>query len=191
MFPIAHAALALALPAPSSSVVYVDASAPGPGDGTLANPFVSIQQAVAAPTTADSSQISVAPGEYWESIDLGARTMSIRSTGGPEVTIVHAASDAPILLSYMPWFVGVNISGFTFTRDGLSSPNVALRPDAACVTRERFAAHSAALTPHCAAAAAISISFAAAPATRIPYSPVPRTAVEPPVTWKPNHSATL
>ena len=63
-----------------------------------------------------------------------------------------------------------------------SSPNVALRPETACATRECFAAHSAALTPHCAAAAAISISFAAAPATRIPYSPVPRTAVEPPVT---------
>ena len=45
--------------------------------------------------------------------------------------------------------------------------------------------------PTAAAAAAISISFAAAPATRMPYSPVPRTAVEPPVTWKPNHSAIL
>ena len=66
--------------------------------------------------------------------------------------------------------------------DRASSPNVALRPEAACVTCERFAAHSEALTPHCPAAAAISISFAAAPATRIPYSPVPRTAVEPPVT---------
>ena len=51
--------------------------------------------------------------------------------------------------------------------------------------------HSAALTPHCFAAAASSISFAAAPAMRMPYSPVPRTAVEPPVTWKPNHSASL
>ena len=46
-------------------------------------------------------------------------------------------------------------------------------------------------TPHCSAAAATSISFAAAPATRMPYSPVPRTAVDPPVTWKPNHSAIL
>ena len=58
-------------------------------------------------------------------------------------------------------------------------------------TREPFAAHSEALTPHCFAAAASSISLAAAPATRMPYSPVLRTAVEPPVTWKPNHSASL
>src|SRR5229473_5253228 len=72
-----------------------------------------------------------------------------------------------------------------------SSPNVALRPEAACVTRDAFAAHSDARTPHCCAAAASNISFAAAPATRMPYSPVPRTAVEPPVTWKPNHSASL
>src|ERR1700692_2124295 len=61
-----------------------------------------------------------------------------------------------------------------------SSPNVALRPDAACVIRELFAVHSETLTLHRCAAAASSISFAAAPATRMPYSPVPRTAVEPP-----------
>ena len=103
MFPSVLAALALALPAPPSGDVYVDANAVGPGDGSLANPFVSIQQAVAAPTTADGSLIRVAPGEYWESIDLGARTMSIVSAGGAEVTIVHAASDAPILLSNMLW----------------------------------------------------------------------------------------
>src|SRR5689334_3150366 len=107
MLPIVLAALALAVPAPLSSDVYVDANATGPGDGSLANPFVSIQQAVAAPTTADSSQIHVAPGHYWESIDLGARTMSIRSTAGAGATIVHAAGDAPILYSSMPWFVGV------------------------------------------------------------------------------------
>src|SRR5580765_7324366 len=64
--------------------------------------------------------------------------------------------------------------------DRASSPNAALRPEPACVTRERFAAHSEALTPHGRAAAATSISLAAAPATRIPYSPVPRTAVGPP-----------
>ncbi len=57
--------------------------------------------------------------------------------------------------------------------------------------REAFATHSDAATPHSAAAAFTSISFAAAPATRMPYSPVLRTAVEPPVTWKPNHSASL
>src|SRR3989442_12493250 len=50
-----------------------------------------------------------------------------------------------------------------------SSPYVAVRPDVACVTRERFAVHSEAVTPHCFAAAATSISLAAAPATRIPY----------------------
>src|SRR5258708_21505511 len=66
--------------------------------------------------------------------------------------------------------------------EGASSPNVAVRPDAACVTRERFAVHSEALTPQCFAAATTSISFAAAPATRMPNSPVLRTAVEPPVT---------
>ena len=72
-----------------------------------------------------------------------------------------------------------------------SSPNVPLRPEAAWVMRESLATHSEARTPHCPAAAASSISFAAAPATRMPYSPVLRTAVEPPVTWKPNHSAIL
>src|SRR3954468_9247810 len=72
-----------------------------------------------------------------------------------------------------------------------SSPNAALRPDAACTTRELLAAHSDTCTPHCCAAAASSMSLAAAPATRIPYSPVPRTAVEPPVTIRPYHSTIL
>ena len=72
-----------------------------------------------------------------------------------------------------------------------SAPNEALRPEPACVICEPFAVHVAASTPHCWAAAANSISLAAAPATRMPYSPVLRTAVEPPVTWKPNHSASL
>src|SRR4051812_21958300 len=72
-----------------------------------------------------------------------------------------------------------------------SSPKVALRPDAAWVTFDFAAAHSAAGTPHLAAAAASSISLAAAPATRMPNSPVPRTDVDPPVTWSPNHSAIL
>lgn len=126
MFPIACAALAAALPAPLFNDVFVDANAAGPGVGTLANPFVSIQQAVLAPTTFDGDNIHVAPGDYWESIDFGPRTLRLYSSGGPEVTIVHAASDAPIFNSWSPWFVGVGVSGFTFTRDGVSSPNVAV-----------------------------------------------------------------
>ena len=94
----------------------------------------------------------------------------------------------------------VNVSGFfsaglvgtgSAAAARASSPNEALRPEAACSTRPLFAVHSAALTPNCCAAAVSSISFAAAPATRMPYSPVLRTAVEPPVTWKPNHWAIL
>ena len=44
----------------------------------------------------------------------------------------------------------------------------ALRPDAACATRELFAAHSAALTPNCCGRRGDQHSFAAAPATRMP-----------------------
>src|SRR6185369_5900159 len=89
-------------------------------------------------------------------------------------------------------FLSAGLVGtFCAAAERASAPNVALRPDAACVTVDPFAVHSAAPTPHCRAAAVSSISLAAAPATRMPYSPVLRTAVEPPVTWKPNHSARL
>src|SRR5581483_2456397 len=71
-----------------------------------------------------------------------------------------------------------------------SAPNVALRPDAAWRTRDCCARHSEAGTPNVAAAAAISISFAEAPATRMPYTPVPRTAVDPPVVMKPSRRVT-
>ena len=69
-----------------------------------------------------------------------------------------------------------------------SSPKLALWPDAAYVTREAAAMHSAAGTPNRCAAASNSISFAAAPAMHIP-KPVPRTAIEPPVACVPNQAA--
>ncbi len=72
-----------------------------------------------------------------------------------------------------------------------SSPKELLRPDAAWVTRDPLAVHSETGAPHRCAAAASNISLAAAPATRMPNSPVPRTAVEPPVTMSPNHSVSL
>jgi hypothetical protein len=140
MFAIVFAALTLAAAAPASSDVYVDASAVAPYDGSPAHPFVSIQQAVLAPTTQDGSQIRVAPGDYCESVDFGPRTLSMIATGGPEVTIVHAAGSAPIFNSWSPWFVGVNVGGFTFTRDGASSPYPAVYLErgsiARCVLRD-------------------------------------------------------
>ena len=66
-----------------------------------------------------------------------------------------------------------------------SSPKLAERPDAVCVTRELATVHSDARTPNWVAAAATSISLAAAPATRMPYCPVVLTESEPPVICRP------
>ena len=72
-----------------------------------------------------------------------------------------------------------------------SSPYVAERPDAACVSLLFAAVTSLAGTPHAAAAAWTSIQRAAAPVRRIPSTPVARTDRLPPVICRFMNSAIL
>jgi hypothetical protein len=60
-----------------------------PGSGTEANPYCSIQTAI--DNASDTDEIVVAPGNYNEAIHFLGNAITLRSSDGPEVTIIDAS----------------------------------------------------------------------------------------------------
>ncbi|MEQ8767584.1 MAG: right-handed parallel beta-helix repeat-containing protein [Planctomycetota bacterium] len=74
-----------------SAQIFVDAqNASCPGSGTQQDPFCLIQLAINA--AADFDEIVVAPGLYRENIDFRGKQVRVRSTDGPDVTIIEATN---------------------------------------------------------------------------------------------------
>jgi hypothetical protein len=107
--------LALVLLAPlglAQTTWYVDVNGTPPGTGTLADPYTSIHYAVNRPTTLFNDVVLVAPGTYVENINntVGGGT-TIRSSGGPAVTIIHPALNGNTVV-----LEGGRLEGFTVHR---------------------------------------------------------------------------
>ena len=69
--------------------IYVDDdNCPGPGSGTEGDPYCSIQTAI--DNAVDTDEIVVAPGTYFETIDFIGKAVTLRSSAGPELTIIDA-----------------------------------------------------------------------------------------------------
>lgn len=100
---------------------YVDVTAVPPGSGTLASPYASIQFAHNAATTVDSDTLLVAPGTYVENVTLSKR-ITVRATGGAEVTVLRPAVAGPILRLQAPFDEpeSLVVEGFAIT--GLFGP---------------------------------------------------------------------
>ncbi len=77
----------LAVTTAQADTIFVDASCPG-GDGSELDPYCSIQTAI--DNAVDTDEIVVAPGTYFETIDFGGKAITLRSSDGPEVTIIDA-----------------------------------------------------------------------------------------------------
>ena len=76
-----------------ADVVFVDVgNCPGPGNGSEAEPYCSIQTAIE--NAVDTDEIVVAPGTYNEFIDFTGKAITLRSAGGPEMTIIHSPGGA-------------------------------------------------------------------------------------------------
>jgi hypothetical protein len=81
---------ALAAPAVQAGTLYVDDdNCPGPGSGSPSDPYCSIQAALDAAVDAD--EIVVAPGTYYELINMLGKAVTLRSAEGPEVTTIDAS----------------------------------------------------------------------------------------------------
>jgi pectin methylesterase-like acyl-CoA thioesterase len=82
-------ALGATEPAGAQTTLYVDDdNCPGPGDGSELAPYCSIQTAI--DNAVDMDEIVVAPGTYFETIDFLGKAVTLKSTDGPEVTIIAA-----------------------------------------------------------------------------------------------------
>lgn len=85
----ALAAVSLVVSASAQTTWYVDVQGTPPGTGTQVDPFVSIQQAIDAPTVAAGDTLLVAPGVYAERVDAQAKNVTIRSQAGPAQTWIE------------------------------------------------------------------------------------------------------
>ena len=70
-------------------VIHVDAAnCPGPGDGSVGDPYCSIQTAM--DHAVDTDEIVVAPGTYFESINFLGKAITVRSTDPMDPVVVAA-----------------------------------------------------------------------------------------------------
>ena len=81
---------ALAVPTIAQTTWYVDAAGTAPGDGSLANPYTSINYAVNRPTTLHGDTVLVAPGTYVEHVAI-EKGLLIKATAGPLATTIQKA----------------------------------------------------------------------------------------------------
>ncbi len=97
---------------------YVDVSATPPGNGSIANPYASIQYAINQPATTSGDTILVAPGTYLEWIDYSGKSIALKSTHGPNVTKLGTGAgayfDIGIVTVQNGEAVGTSLEGFGF-----------------------------------------------------------------------------
>ena len=74
--------------AAQADVLFVDDNCPGPGNGSELDPYCSIQTAI--DNAVDTDEIVVASGTYSETINFIGKAITLRSSGGPGVTIIDA-----------------------------------------------------------------------------------------------------
>lgn len=76
--------------------------------------FTTIQQAINAAVNGDT--VLVSPGTYLERISLGSKLISVRSTDGPEVTIIDATFLGTVVTIASGATRDTIVEGFTLTR---------------------------------------------------------------------------
>lgn len=112
---------ALALGEPEGTTWYVDDSGVGLGNGSAGTPYTSITYALTRPEVIDGDTLLVAPGDYLnESVDFRGKNVVVRSTGGPDVTAIHApapfdATQPFVVARFDSGETGASLEGFTLT----------------------------------------------------------------------------
>jgi hypothetical protein len=97
-----------------ADTIYVDAdNCPGPGNGTPADPYCSIQLAIII--AVDTDEIVVAPGTYLETINFLGKGVTLRSSDGPEVTIIDGQQVGSVVTCFSGEGPDTILDGFTVT----------------------------------------------------------------------------
>lgn len=108
------AAIFLSATANAQTTWYVDiANCPGPGSGTQEDPFCKIQDGIDAAT--DGDECLVAPGTYSETINFNGKAISLRSSGGPDVTTIDANDSGSAVSCTSGEGQDTVLQGFTIT----------------------------------------------------------------------------
>lgn len=120
------AAAFVSLPAMGADTFYVDAgNCPDEGDGTQGNPFCRIQRAI--DLAADGDTILVLPGSYRENLDFLGKDITVRSTDGPETTVIDAGFNSSAVIFHTGEERDAVLEGFTLTNGtGFSNGSVYL-----------------------------------------------------------------
>ena len=104
--------LAIAGQPPATKYVDDD-NCPGPGSGTDADPFCLIQDCIDA--AADGDECVVAPGMYFENINMLGKAVTLRSSDGPDVTTIDANGRGTVIKCISGEGPDTVIEGFTIT----------------------------------------------------------------------------
>ena len=114
------AAILLAVSTAQGATIFVDAAnCSGPGDGSELDPYCSIQTAI--DNAVDTDEIVVAPGTYFETINFIGKAITLRSSDGPDVTIIDAQRVGTVVTCGSSEGPDTVLEGFTITRGSSSS----------------------------------------------------------------------
>ncbi len=135
----------LAVSTAKSATIHVDvANCPGAGDGSVGNPYCSIQTAI--DNAVDTDEVVVAPGNYEESINFLGKAIWLHSSEGPEVTTIDAQQMGRVVTCTSGEGPDTVLDGFTITlgnnnSDGGGMLNIGSSPT---VTNCTFSGNTAA-----------------------------------------------
>lgn len=92
---------------------HVDDDCVAPGSGTEADPFCQIQDCIDGALNGD--ECVVAPGTYFENINMLGKAVTLRSSDGPEVTTIDADDSGTVVTCISGEGPETAIDGFTIT----------------------------------------------------------------------------
>lgn len=104
-----------ASPVAAQSTWYVDVNGTPPGSGTQADPYTSLQDAIAQGTTLAGDTILVEPGTYVETIDFLGKDLIVQSTGGLSVTTLDGNDTGTVVRFVNGETQAALLDGFTVT----------------------------------------------------------------------------
>ncbi len=93
---------------------------PGPGDGSVGDPYCSIQTAI--DNAVDTDEIVVAPGTYIENIDFLGKAISLRSADGADVTTIDSQAWGDVVRCISGEGPDTLLDGFTITGEEQFGP---------------------------------------------------------------------